>query len=317
MTSTHHHVHVSHRDSSEDVAVLELAARSTEVQLRNALFSFFHNVACRQPVAIICIHKSNSKLVSPLSTTMIFNEVQVEETEEKVEISDFPAFPDDNLENTKACDVDVDEMLASVLNNLSMEDRERIMFDQHGVANEIDETPDFLDSSIEKFQIQLGKTRRGKRAAIDMAILDEANSLVHDTNEFSVLHDRDMILKFLRVEKFDIKAAVTRYIGFFELKLYCFGRSKLRKRLMSHDDFDEEDHKVIESGVLQVLPTPDRSGRVVVVYFFDQVAPGVSVASLVSRVCYPVSRFQELYSLTQLISVPLLLLLVQHPGRNL
>jgi hypothetical protein len=145
---------------------------------------------------------------------------------------------------------DVDAVLAEDLNNMTMHERERVYYDLHGVSAAIEETPELVECRLVELDNEIRNT--GSRNAYSIA---EAQTVKYVSNP-------KLRLKFLRASLFDVKSAASRLIQFFEMKQKLFGLEKLTKDI-EIDDFDEEDRRAVESGVLQILPLRDRSGRVV------------------------------------------------------
>jgi hypothetical protein len=147
-------------------------------------------------------------------------------------------------------DVDVDAVLAEDLNNMTMHERERVFYDLHGVSDAVEETPELVESRLAELDNDIRNTR--SRNAYSIA---EAQNVKYVT-------DPKLRLKFLRASLFDAKRAASQLVTFFEIKQKLFGLEKLTKDI-EIEDFEEKDRTALESGVLQILPLRDRSGRVV------------------------------------------------------
>jgi hypothetical protein len=148
----------------------------------------------------------------------------------------------------------VDSFIASALGGLSIKEREKVYYEQHGVSDVIDENPLFVSDRLVDFNTELVnlKERHKKAEAIKLA-----ESISPD-----YVKDRVLRLKFLRAESFVAKKAADRMIRFFDIKLFLFGKDKLCKDI-TIKDLDYDDMATLEAGFMQLLPVRDRSGRCV------------------------------------------------------
>ena len=74
------------------------------------------------------------------------------------------------------------------------------------------------------------------------------------------------LLKFLRAERFDVKATSERILLHFKEKLELFGFEKLGREIKL-SDLDEDDMDSMNRGYIQVLPLSDHSNRLIVFYY--------------------------------------------------
>jgi len=146
---------------------------------------------------------------------------------------------------------DVD--LAKEMNELSFEQREKILEDVHGVAAVHDETPEFVDQCIEELDKAISKTPIKNRKAYNRAVFLRP----------SLQSDKKFKLQFLRADEFDAKMAAERMVKYFQQKSDLFGEEKLGKTL-TLDDLTDDDMYLYEIGYITVLPFPDRSGRPII-----------------------------------------------------
>ena len=146
----------------------------------------------------------------------------------------------------------VDSFIAEALGKLSMQDREQVYNEQHGVSDVIDENPQFVSDQLEAFSTELSalKNTHSKSEAIKLA-----ESISHQYVE-----DRALRLKFLRAESFVASAAAERFLRFFDIKLFLFGKDKLCKDITTKD-LNYDDMRTLEAGFMQLLPVRDRAGR--------------------------------------------------------
>ncbi|CAJ1947377.1 unnamed protein product [Cylindrotheca closterium] len=148
-----------------------------------------------------------------------------------------------------------DAMIAKEMSNTSSRELERAYFDVHGViSNEVQESPQMIEQSIQALQNEM-EERTSDNAALLQAKQQDAKYVTN----------RNFLLPFLRSEYFDAKAAALRLARHFQVKKELFGEEKLVSDI-TQDDLDQETMDTLYSGLTQHLPSPDRSGRSVVVY---------------------------------------------------
>jgi hypothetical protein len=148
-------------------------------------------------------------------------------------------------------------LIAKEMTMLSMEDRERVYYDLHGVSDEIKETPEMIKQGLSELE----------KALLELAHKD-AYDLAEAMNP-EYVQRKEFRLKFLRAEYFVAKNAALRLARFFQAKLDLFGRYKLAQDIVQ-DDLDEDDMAVLYGGGNQSLPIRDRAGRAVAVWFPSQ-----------------------------------------------
>lgn len=141
-----------------------------------------------------------------------------------------------------------DRTLAREMNGLSMKEREHRFEEMHGVSSFIDETPAFVAKALWELDQEL--------ASIP---LKSAYNLAYSMDRSYVENTRFRLM-FLRADLFDARKAAERLVLFFEKKLRFYGPATLvRSILMS--DLCDDDITTLKSGVFQILPSRDRSGR--------------------------------------------------------
>jgi hypothetical protein len=149
---------------------------------------------------------------------------------------------------------DVDTLIANELSAMSIQEREQSYYDVHGVSGAIEETPEFVEAKLTELDYELTMISKNK----DAYLLAEAQDRDYVTN-------RKFRLKFLRADTFKTKIAAQRVVFFFEEKLKLFGPEKLARDIKI-SDLDEDDRLWLESGIGQLLPQRDRSGRCVLAW---------------------------------------------------
>ncbi len=148
--------------------------------------------------------------------------------------------------------LNVDELVARQMAELSMAEREKVLFDIHGVSDEVPETDVDLKLNELDFHLQHVSSRQ----ALDMAIkLCPA-----------YVSDREFRLSFLRADLLDPQKAAQRFARHFQAKLDLFGLECLVKDI-TQDDLDTDTLHALYSGLSQYLPLRDRAGRLVHVSF--------------------------------------------------
>lgn len=151
--------------------------------------------------------------------------------------------------------VDRDEteaLFAAELSRLSMQERDEVLHDIHGVSDDQEEDQAFVEKCFEDLEEAISLI-----PTIDKIAYCQAR----DLDESYVSND-EFLLMFLRSSSFNITAAASRLVGFFDVKLELFGPEKLARDI-TINDLDADDIKCMESGYAQVLPGRDRAGRAV------------------------------------------------------
>ena len=142
-------------------------------------------------------------------------------------------------------------LLAQELNNLSIQERDTILADVHGISQPIEETAELVQKALTHLDRELDKIKT--KLAFSQAKKESPN-FVNDVN---------FRLKFLRAHGFREKDAAACMVSFFEAKLDLFGPNRLTREILL-DDLDEEDMDLMKRGGFQILPESDQSNRVVV-----------------------------------------------------
>ena len=147
-----------------------------------------------------------------------------------------------------------DSMIAQQMNRLSIREREKVLYDLHGIQEGTEETPDLIYSAL----IQLEEEIRciSHKDAYEVALAQDA----------TYVQNEEFRLKFLRAEEFDPKKTALRLVRHFQAKSELFGSKKLTKTIVQ-DDLSEGDMEVLYSGGTQTLPARDNAGRVVMIWF--------------------------------------------------
>jgi hypothetical protein len=154
---------------------------------------------------------------------------------------------------------DVDKFAANEMNQMSVQSREQILYDLHGISETMGshETPEFLETCLSQLQEALDQLHENTK---------EAYRLACSMNPEYVC-SASFRLMFLRADMFDPSKAAVRFAKHFQAKLELFGREMLCKDI-TQDDLNEQGAlKCLYSGWIQELPIRDISGRLVSVSF--------------------------------------------------
>jgi hypothetical protein len=168
-----------------------------------------------------------------------------------------PFSPGDNgmSVNMKQVASDTDTQLAQELHQLTLQEREQVSEDIHGVSKITDEDPYFVDHCLLQMDMEFRRLKKHKK---DTSAYDSALFLAP-----RFVMGRDFRLMFLRAESFDPEKALNRMVQHFESKLELFGLDKLVKPI-TQEDLHEDAKDALRTGFLQLLPIKDRSGRKII-----------------------------------------------------
>jgi len=146
----------------------------------------------------------------------------------------------------------MEKILEESFATLSLQEKEKILFDVHGLPLIDQEDPANIDDLLDEIECSLHKIRR-KRS------YDKAKSIL----DGRLVKDRSLRLMFLRCDRFLTKVAAQRIVRHFDVKEDLFGDGEVLGRDVSQSDLSEEDMAVLESGFFQILPSRDSCGRTI------------------------------------------------------
>ena len=150
---------------------------------------------------------------------------------------------------TKKDSDDDDAMIAKELNKLSLDERNRLFDEIHGVGGFLEkESDDFVDELIPKFNAAMKGLPSSKRAAADKAFFLKP----------SLEANKKFKLMFLRADCYNPKLAAKRCALYFQNKLELWGESCLT-RTITKADLTAEDMEIY--GFFLLLPYKDNAGR--------------------------------------------------------
>jgi len=170
-----------------------------------------------------------------------------------------------------------EQMLADELNAMSLQDIERDTFNVHGILlQEQLHDPDNIEQLLRELAMEIQRIGHKHKKAYDKALyLNKA-----------YVEDRDFRLLFLRCDDYNVKVAAQRLVKHFDVKSSRFRNEDTLARDIRMPDFSEQDTAILNSGFLQILPTRDASGRLVVFLNQESIPNGVNLLQLVRVIFY-------------------------------
>jgi hypothetical protein len=172
--------------------------------------------------------------------------------------------PQSTAESSSCCDpfksgnrdktnevIDHDAALAKEMNELTVEEREQVLDDIHGVAEVHNETTEFIEGCLRRLDEALNRIPSRKRKNWNQALF-LCPKLETDTK---------FKLMFLRADLYDAVRAADRIVQHYDFKCELFGEENLVKRITIMDDLTEEDIESFMGGFHVELPFKDQSGR--------------------------------------------------------
>ena len=172
-----------------------------------------------------------------------------------------------------------DALIAQQLTDLSKKEREKVLYDVHGIPYPIDESPEMITESLKELEEELEKLP-------DKEAYNIAKSMNPD-----YVSNRDFRIRFLRADLFNTKDAALRIARHFECKVELFGREKLCKDIVQ-DDLNEDDIEALYSGFFQILPFRDPKGRLISLTYPHAKNRAFSCISKVSEMVHDISPSQ-------------------------
>ena len=143
-------------------------------------------------------------------------------------------------------------LLAKELNELSLQEREAIMDDIHGVSRFAEETPELVESKLIELDDAIDKMYKKKKISYDRALFLSPTRV----------RDKKFRIMFLRADLWDVQKAARRLVKHFEYKSVLFGADKIVKTI-TMNDLDEDDMESLLTGSFQFAKSKDRAGRTV------------------------------------------------------
>jgi hypothetical protein len=163
-----------------------------------------------------------------------------------------------------------EDALARELNNLSLDEQEKILFDIHGINTIYPEDEETISSLLEELENEIEKIPQ-KEAYAQVLFMNE-----------SYVKDRNFKLLFLRALEFNATAAADMVVQHFEIKRQLFGDGEVLAREIHQSDLTPREHEILKQGISQVLPVRDASGRTIMALSATEMPGLESLGALVS-----------------------------------
>eukprot|EP00934_Nitzschia_sp_Nitz4_P005889 Nitzschia sp. Nitz4//scaffold44_size153857//46463//47912//NITZ4_002710-RA/size153857-snap-gene-0.191-mRNA-1//1//CDS//3329552124//5879//frame0 len=145
------------------------------------------------------------------------------------------------------------QVLSEELAGLSLVEHEKVVFDVHGLPQASVDDPDNLQELLQLMEKEIQKI--SNKLAYDRAVYWDKEYVTSEA----------VRLRFLRGDFYNAKLAAHRMIFHFDLKKKLFGEGEILARDIRLSDLTKGDRDVLDLGFVQVLPTRDVAGRLVMV----------------------------------------------------
>jgi hypothetical protein len=162
--------------------------------------------------------------------------------------------PIDVVDGFRSVDlVDVEKVINEAMSALSMNERNQIQEEIHGVGSLCpQETPGMIEEALKSMQQELDSIPNKR--------------VYSNISPFSYIHSKEFRLRFLRCELYNSKHAAERFVRFTEYMEEEFGIDTLKRPLclrdlQKHCSRGKEVMDCFKVGHSQELPFRDRSGR--------------------------------------------------------
>lgn len=161
---------------------------------------------------------------------------------------------DEHPELKKIGPKEVDALYSRDMNKLSLKERDSVLHDIHGIADKVDETPEFVQEKRQQLKEELLHLTTKKTCyAYHQSLSDNHDYVTSEVFE----------LMFLRSDLWDPKLSAAKIITFLEAKLEMFGPDHLTKDIRI-SEMKKDDKKSLESGFFQLLSVRDVAGRAII-----------------------------------------------------
>ena len=156
----------------------------------------------------------------------------------------------------------LDDLLSRELLKLSLQDRNAICEEIHGVrCLALPETPLLLETGLKEFEEALQRIPLENKASYEIC---RKRCLADSEYRTYAIHDDEFRLRFLRCELFDATKAAIRYSNYLHFVHEMWGPIALQRPIRL-SDFTKSEMKLFRKGYSQILPFRDQSGRRVIV----------------------------------------------------
>lgn len=170
---------------------------------------------------------------------------------------------------------EMDKMIANEFDKLSLQQRNELYEEIHGVFTmAIEESPELIEESLKKFQKELDEIDTKSKRSYDIIAKQEENGFSRN-----MIQGKEFRLRFLRTEFFDVPKAVKRMLGYINILHKIWGEVALKgfdgtMGWFLANDSEQADFRM---GLLQLLPFRDRSGRKILVFNSDSLQLEVTI----------------------------------------
>ena len=188
----------------------------------------------------------------------------------------------DNNSKDEYGDDDWNELLASTMSRMSIEERSNGLHDLHGVNDLEEENPVMIARKTNEMDAALA--RRCPTTTLEGEEGEEGEEPVEPYSkalEMSSEYVQQLKLMFLRATSYDAQKAANRMLSFFRLKLDLFGDEKLTREI-TYDNLTKDEQSALQKGLIQLLPYRDRAGRAMVFIWGKPNNDDYSTKSIVS-----------------------------------
>lgn len=146
-----------------------------------------------------------------------------------------------------------EELLATELNKLSVQERAEAFNDVHCVGEELQETPDMIHQALADYETLVQNERN---VFYEMAL----------TQNRAYVDDPSFRLMFLRAKLYNVREAVRQMMNFLQHKATYFGIDKVAQEI-TLDDLNEEEKRILLSGFYHIQEERDQTGRIIMHWF--------------------------------------------------
>jgi hypothetical protein len=174
---------------------------------------------------------------------------------------------EENVEPASLTEDTMDSILARELHQLSLEDREAINEEIHGVHTlAVPETPNFVWEKLEEMERALLLMQHPRHRQHHMGG-DGRGAVAGDAYREAMLlgsqyiHDPNLRLMFLRADLFNASRAAARLVKFLQLLRDYLGPEALVHKPWTLRIFGPDDLTALKCGVFQIFPGRDQAGR--------------------------------------------------------
>jgi len=290
-SSTHHSLPPSFGEPSSVIPSLGHVSDDALVGSRSEELDGSSQSQATTLVSCFCPSQDTTTTTTTTATSHNASTTKVMELEERFRTVLQMEDSTQNLASLEAADVmnemmmisqeELDALCAREMWDLTVQEREDILYDIHGVAEVIEETPQFCQEQGRLLEVELGlltimPSRRQRlfpehtSPATSTATAKTTKTTTMGAAYIMALQQNEAYVKtchlmFLRANRWNPKVAADRMVLFFHTKLDLFGPSALTEKITIERHLTKEDRQALESGKFQLLPVRDTAGRAIVV----------------------------------------------------